>query len=171
MRAETQGFPAAAPILRRAAYVLAVAAVDTYFHEQAVVLLLSAAQSDATSAARVANYLQNVPAVTVASQSAESHIRLRLSYKTLVGPKSITTMLIASGRDESAIWHNSSFAMGNRPDRVQMQLQLFYDRRNQIAHEGDWDFVQLDFRAMQAVHLADCVKFGTSLAEAMDPWL
>lgn len=168
VRAEGQGFSSVAPILRRAGYVLAVAALDTFFHEHAVVVLVASGRVDLSDAARVANYLRNVSAALVNGPSAESHVRLQLSYKTLVGPKTITAMMDAAGLDSGSVWHDVSFAMGSRPDRVQMQLQLLYDRRNQIAHEGDWDFVQLDFRVMEQVHLADCARFLVSLAEAMD---
>lgn len=167
-RAEKSGYGTAAPVLRRAGYVLAVAAIDTFFHEQAVRLLLQAAQATPGGASRVANYCQSVSATDVSGALAESHIRLRLSYRTLVGPRAIESMLVATGRDAAAVWHSVAFAVGSRPDRVQLQLQLFYDRRNQVAHEGDWDFVQLDFRPMDQTHLADCVRFATELAEAMD---
>lgn len=130
--------------------------------------LVAGAKAGQTDAARVANYVQKVSAATVSDLSAESHIRLQLTYKTLVGPKSITAMLTAAGRVDYKVWHDVSYSMGSRPDRVQMQLQLFYDRRNQIAHEGDWDFIQLDFRQVKQAHLADVVGFAVSLAEAMD---
>lgn len=168
VRAEGEGLSSVAPILRRAGYVLAVAALDTFFHEHAVVVLVASGHVELSDAARVASYLKNVSAATVNGPSAESHVRLQLSYKTLVGPKAITAMMDAAGLDSGTVWHDVSFAMGSRPDRVQMQLQILYDRRNQIAHEGDWDFVQLDFRVMEQVHLADCVRFLVSLAEAMD---
>ena len=167
-RAESEGYALAAPVLRRSAYVLAVAAIDTYFHELAVRLLAPAGKANLTDAARVADYLQRVSAATVNGPSSESHVRLQLSYKTLVGPKSVTSMLTAAGRKGDVVWHDVSYAMGSRPDRVQMQLQLFYDRRNQIAHEGDWDFIQLDFRKMEQAHLADVVRFAVSLTQAMD---
>ena len=73
-----------------------------------------------------------------------------------------------AGLDPAAVWRECAFALGTRPDRLRLQLDLFYDRRNQIAHEGDWDIVQLDFRQMDKVHLFDCVRYAAQLAEAMD---
>ncbi|MBV9096523.1 MAG: hypothetical protein JO079_00570 [Frankiaceae bacterium] len=167
-RAEIGGFPLAAPVLRRAGYVLAVAALDTYFHERAIPLLAAAARNNAVQAGAVANYCQSVNAQDVTGLSAESHIRLRLSYKTLVAPKAIDSMLAAAALNPLTVWRDVAFAMGSRPDRVQGQLQLVYDRRNQVAHEGDWDFIQLDFRAMDRTHLQDCVGFVGDLAEKID---
>ncbi len=167
-RAQEEGFPTAAPILRRAGLVLAIAAIDSYFHEQAVLHLVNVGKQNSQDAARVANYLQSVSAATVSGPSAESYVRLRLSYKTLVAPNSISAMLSAAGFDPGDIWHDVCSSLGSRPERVQLQLQFTYDRRNQIAHEGDWDFVQLDFREMHQVHLSDCVAFVVSLAESVD---
>lgn len=50
-------------------------------------------------------------------------------------------------------------------------LEIFYDRRNQIAHEGDWDSVQLDFGSMQKAHLADSTQYVVTVASAIDPLL
>jgi len=170
-RAETGGFAATAPILRRSGFVLAVASIDTYFHEQAAQLLAAAARRSAAEAAVVANYAQNVSATDVSGAAGESHIRMRLSYKTLVSPRSIDAAMTAAGIDMSIVWRDTAFALGTRPDRLRLQLDLFYDRRNQIAHEGDWDLVQLDFRNMEKAHLDDCTRYASMLTGAMDPLL
>jgi hypothetical protein len=170
-RAETDGFAATAPILRRSGFVLAVASIDTYFHEQATHLLTAAALRSAAEANTVANYTQNVSAGDVSGAAGESHIRMRLSYKTLVSPRSIDAAMMAAGIDMSTVWRDTAFALGTRPDRLRLQLDLFYDRRNQIAHEGDWDLVQLDFRNMEKAHLDDCTQYASRLTRAMDPLL
>ena len=69
------------------------------------------------------------------------------------------------------VWRDTAFTLGTRPDRLRLQLDLFYDRRNQIAHEGDWDSVQFDFRNMAKAHLADCTEYATALTRSMDPLL
>lgn len=167
-RCEIDGFSSAAPILRRSAYVLAVASLDTYFHEQAARLLYASALSSASSATRVAGYVGRVSAADVSGNTGESYIRLGLSYKTLVAPTAIDGLLIAVGLDPVSTWRDVSFILNNRPDRLKLQLQLHYDRRNQVAHEGDWDLVQLDFRIMRSAHLEDCLHFATQLVESMD---
>jgi hypothetical protein len=168
-RAEISGFAATAPILRRSGFVLAVASIDTYFHEQAARLLTAAALRSPAEASAVANYAQSVSASDVSGHSGESHIRMRLSYKTLVAPRSIDAAMTAAGIDMAIVWRDTAFALGTRPDRLKLQLELLYDRRNQIAHEGDWDFIQLDFRDMEKAHLSDCTQYASRLTREMDP--
>lgn len=170
-RAEADGFAATAPILRRSGFVLAVASIDTYFHEQAARLLTAAAARSPAEAIVVANYAQSVSASDVSGPAGENHIRFRLSYRTLVVPRSIDTAMTAAGIDMKTVWRDTAFALGTRPDRLRLQLELFYDRRNQIAHEGDWDSVQLDFRNMEKAHLTDCTEYASKLTHAMDPLL
>jgi hypothetical protein len=167
-RAEAEGYGDAAPILRRSAFVLAVAGIDTYFHEQAARLLYASAIVSTPHASRVATYIGRLTAADAASATGESHIRMGLSYKTLVAPSGIDSAMTAWGVDPATVWRDAAFALRTRPERLRLQLQLLYDRRNQIAHEGDWDLVQLDFRVMERAHLADCVRHLTELAENMD---
>ena len=160
-RAETDGFAATAPILRRSGFVLAIASIDTYFHEQATRLLAAAALRSPAAANAVANYIQNVSASDVSGSAGDSHIRMRLSYKALVAPKGIDAAMTAAGIDMSIVWRDTAFTLRTRPDRLRLQLELLYDRRNQIAHEGDWDLVQLDFRRMEKANLAECMHSHT----------
>lgn len=167
-RAEADGHGADAPIIRRSGYVLAVASIDTFFHEHAARVLRAAALRSAFEAAAVANYCRNVSATDVAGPSGESFIRMQLSYKTLVTPRSVDAVLSAAKISSDELWRRTAFELGTRPDRLKIQLNLFYDRRNQIAHEGDWDLIQLEFRAMERAHLHDCTTYLRSLARAMD---
>jgi hypothetical protein len=165
---ERTGLSQAPPILRRSAFVLAVAAIDTYFHEHAAQQLYASALASSSAADRVSRYVGRVAAADVCGSAGESFIRIGMSYKTLVAPAGIDAAMTAWGGDPTSIWRDTAFAIGTRPDRLQLQLQLFYDRRNQIAHEGDWDFVQLDFRPMRQQHLVDCASYLKQLAETMD---
>lgn len=157
-----------APILRRSGYVLAVAALDSYFHERGIELLTAHAKTGTLQATEVSNYIKNTSAVDVAGQHGESHIRLRLSFKTLASPSAIDGLLAALGRDAQAIWLSVAFALNNRPDRIRRLLDLIYDRRNQIAHEADWDVARLDFRPMERANLSDCVDHIRTVVEAFD---
>ena len=160
--------PESAPVLRRSALVLAVAALDTYFHEQAAVRLREAALRGTPHDARVANFLRNVSAADVSGPAGESYIRLRLGFMTLVAPNRIDATIAAWGGDVPTIWRDYCFGRGSREDRERRQIELLYDRRNQIAHEGDWDPIQLDFRPMTQSHLDDCVTALRSFAEGID---
>lgn len=166
-RAGESGHLDVVPSLLRSAYVLTVAAFDTYMHEQGVRILAECASKERAEAIRVAEYLSR-KVEQVEGASGESHVRLALTYKTLVAPESIGKLLTAAGVDDTDLWLRAAFAIGTRPDRLRLQLQLIYDRRNQIAHEGDWDFVQLDFRAMELAHLTDCIDHVKGLVRAID---
>ncbi|WP_420363567.1 hypothetical protein AABM26_04260 [Curtobacterium aetherium] len=157
--------PAVAQSLRRSAYVLAVAALDTFFHEVAADKLTVAAMRAHPEAVRVANYIQNVSVVELTGQSGPSYVRLRLSYKTLVAPRSVDAAIAAWGDNPEALWLHYSLAQNSRPDRERRQLELVYDRRNQIAHEADWDSIQFDFREMSESHLVDCLSTVRRVAE------
>jgi hypothetical protein len=167
-RMEVDPQDTSAPILRRSAYVLAVAALDFYFHECGVELLAVHAKLGAVQATDVANYVKSVSAVNVSGPQGESYLRLRLSFKTLASPSAIDSLLTAVGQDPNAMWLSVAFAMNNRPDRIRRLSELVYDRRNQIAHEADWDLAQLDFRPMGRANLSDCVDHIRALIEAFD---
>jgi hypothetical protein len=162
------GFTASAPVLLRSALVLTVAAFDTYIHEQGVRLLQTHAQVGAAEAQAVVAFLGAVSAGDVTGASAEGLIRYRLSYKTLVAPDKVDQLFNAAGRNAQDVWLQAAIALGSRPDRLRLQAQLQYDRRNQIAHEGDWDFVALDFRPLEDAHVNDCVTWLTGLVRNFD---
>jgi len=157
-----------ASTLRRSAYVLGVAALDTYFHERAVGKLVTAAAPGAEPAARVASYLGGLSAEQVSGGRAEQLVRLRVGYKTLVSPQNIDKLLTACGDMAENIWTDHALALGSRPDRERRALEVIYDRRNQIAHEGDWDNIDRSFRPMSAAHLQDCVAGVSRIAQGFD---
>ncbi|MDE9364036.1 hypothetical protein PZ938_00310 [Luteipulveratus sp. YIM 133132] len=163
------GHETTGPVLLRSALVLTVAAFDTFIHERAIGLLRDHAAKGATEAQLVATYLRGgTTEFDVSSGSAELFIRYRLSYRTLVSPDKIDEVLAAAGVDATHCWLHASIAMGSRPDRVRAQLQLQYDRRNQIAHEGDWDPVALDFRSLGQAHIEDCVNHVVSVVNELN---
>lgn len=163
-REESSGNIEGASILRRSAYVLAIASIDTYFHEYVTEKLVFHGGSNPKV---VASFVGIEPSIA-SGPTAEGNIRLHLSYKTFVAPGKIDTALTACGYDPEAVWRDAAIERGTRPDRLRTQLQVLYDRRNEIAHAGDWDTVQLCFRAMERTHLTDCVRFLTDLTEAME---
>lgn len=167
-RLEADGDGASAPVLRRSGFVLTVAAVDSFFHERGIPLLAAHAKLGATEAASVANYVQSVSAQDASGAFGESHIRMRLSYKTLASPRAIDSLLGAIGLDADSIWLSIAFGLSTRPDRLKRLLELHYDRRNQIAHEADWDVGRLEFRPMERAHLADCMAFLCDIVEGFE---
>jgi hypothetical protein len=161
----------AAPPILRSCIVLTVAALDTYMHEQGVRLLGLRAHVGPAEATSVAGYLGGVNAADITGPSAQGRIRLRLSYKTLVAPDKIDALFTAVGERPDDIWLEAALALGTRPDRLRLQTQLQYDRRNQIAHEGDWDSVNLDFHPLADAHVNDCISWVSKLVHQFDALL
>jgi hypothetical protein len=166
-RAADSGHLESVPTLLRSAYVLTVAAFDTYAHERGIELLVREAAASGDSADRVGRFLSR-RVDFVCGEHAAAHIRLALSYKTLVSPDSLDKLLLAIGLDAEEVWLSCAIALGSRPDRLRLQLQLIYDRRNQIAHEGDWDVVQIEFRPMEYAHLNDCIDHVEKVVRSLD---
>lgn len=157
-----------AAIMRRACIVLTVAALDAYMHERGVEMLANHARNGPNQAAVVATYLGKLRAADVTGPSAEGLIRYRLSYQTLTGPEKIDKLLENCGQDCEQVWLNVAMAAGTRPDRMRRQTELQTDRRNQIAHEADWDPAALDFRHIDDAHVADCLTHVKAVATNID---
>lgn len=87
---------------------------------------------------------------------------------TLVDLKRIGVAIEAPGGDPFTVSRDYCFAKGSRPGREGRQLELLDDRRNQIAHEGDRDSVQLGSCPMKQSHLDNCVVVLRSLARGFD---
>ncbi|HEU4976726.1 MAG TPA: hypothetical protein VFT50_16655 [Baekduia sp.] len=147
--------------------MLVIASLDTYMHERGVELLDAHAQKGNPEAAATASYL-GATAGRVVGPSAKATIRYKLSYKTLASPRSIDQLLTAVGLVATDVWEEMAIAAGSRPDRLRNQIGLHYDRRNQIAHEGDWDHVALDFRPLEDANVADCLAHVRALVNAFD---
>lgn len=152
----------------RSGIVLAVASLDTYFHEQGVRLLHECASQGASQAQAVVDYARSLSVSDVQGNQALGLLRLRLSYKTLVSPEKIDELLSVCGLDADDIWLRATAAVSSRPDRARRLVQLQIDRRNQIAHEGDWDPSILDFRDVSDAHLNDCMVCIAPLVQEFD---
>ncbi|WP_062530881.1 hypothetical protein [Demequina rhizosphaerae] len=160
--------PVGAPIVRRSGFVLAVAALDSFFRAIGEERLRHAAACGGASVGAVASYLERVSSAELGTDARDSLIRYRLGFKTLVSPQSVDRLIKAWGGDPEEVWFAVALAEGSRPDRVRREIDLINDRRNQIAHEGDWDAAQFGFRRMTTIHLTDCTAALRAHANAFD---
>lgn len=157
-------------IYRRCGYLLTAAALDTYFHERGIKLLANYANSSEASAQAVAKYLRRKSVSDVWGEGAEAKVRLSLSYKTLVSSTAISELSENAGMDVPSFWLFVAEKNMTQPKRLQMQLDLAYERRNQIAHEGDWDAAKLEFRTVTANHLQECRDIVFSVASSFEEY-
>ncbi|RKR87458.1 hypothetical protein BDK92_1734 [Micromonospora pisi] len=165
---ETQGQIESSASIYRACIVLSVSALDAYMHEKAAEAFLIAIRQGASATnASIDSYLQIQSSLFNQTQLASS-VRYRLSFKTLVTPQAIDKAIDASGSDARAVWRAIGEARGSRESRLRNMLDLQVDRRNQIAHEADWDPAQLAFRRISLDHVTDCTECITSVVHNLD---
>lgn len=153
----------------RACLVLIVASLDTYVHEKAAELYNAALQGPTPPATQMSTYL-GIPAQDLQQGQNQnlSLIRYRLSFKTLVVPEKIDKAIEASGVSAAAIWQSMAIDSYTRESRLRNALQLQVDRRNQIAHEGDWDIIAFDFRHISSSHVHDRAKCVNDVVEGLE---
>ncbi|MER7854529.1 HEPN domain-containing protein [Streptomyces bacillaris] len=150
----------------RACVLLAVSSLDAYVHEKSVEIYLDRISTNAAALPSIAGYL-GVSTSDLQSVTAASLIRYRLSFKTLVSPDKIDQAIDASGSQSSSVWKDIGIATGARESRLRNALDLQVDRRNQIAHEGDWDPVDVALRHISVSHSQDCRKCIKAVVEGL----
>jgi len=152
-----QGNAESAESIFRACVLLAVSSLDAFVHEKAVEVYLDRVVSSPAALPSIASYL-GVSTSDLQTATAASLIRYRLSFKTLVSPEKIDAAIDASGSQSDSVWKAIGIATGARESRLRNALTLQVDRRNQIAHEGDWDPVDVMLRHISLSHSQDCRK-------------
>lgn len=150
----------------RACVLLAVSSLDAFVHEKAVEVYLDRIATNPAALPPIASYLR-VSTSDLQSATAASLIRYKLSFKTLVSPDKIDEAIDASGSQSSTVWKDIGIATGARESRLRNALDLQVDRRNQIAHEGDWDPVDVALRHISVSHSQDCRRCIKSVVEGL----
>ncbi|WP_414943776.1 HEPN domain-containing protein [Amycolatopsis sp. cmx-11-32] len=151
----------------RACIVLSVAALDTYMHEKASEIFLTSATASTSIMQSVSSFL-NLTSARIAAPDAPSAVRYHLSFKTLATPNAIDRCMTAAGSAADEIWKKIAMDAGTRENRIRTSLELFVDRRNQIAHEGDWDPSLLDYRHISVTHALDCRRIVETVVQGVD---
>ncbi|MGW1179754.1 HEPN domain-containing protein [Streptomyces drozdowiczii] len=150
----------------RACVLLAVASLDAFVHEKAVEIYLDRVATSSSNLSPIAAYL-GVSTSDLRSATAASLMRYKLSFKTLVSPDKIDQAIDASGSQSSTVWKGIGIATGARESRLRNALDLQVDRRNQIAHEGDWDPVDVALRHISVSHSQDCRRCIKAVVEGL----
>ncbi|MFC8031758.1 HEPN domain-containing protein [Streptomyces griseoincarnatus] len=150
----------------RACVLLAVSSLDAFVHEKSVEIYLDRITTSPPALPSIANYLR-VSTSDLQSATAASLIRYKLSFKTLVSPDKIDEAIEASGSQASTVWKDIGIATGARESRLRNALDLQVDRRNQIAHEGDWDPVDVALRHISVSHSQDCRRCIKAVVEGL----
>ncbi|WP_144043007.1 hypothetical protein [Kytococcus schroeteri] len=166
-RCDAQGAQEAAEVHFRSAVMMAIAALDSYIHELGARKLVATIGHSSEDLSRAARYL-NANECDFTTNSPEKYVRYHLTKKTLASPKQIDRLFEAIGLNPEEVWRHVAIELRSREDRVRGQLQLQFDRRNQIAHEGDWYSRDVQFRPISASHVTDCMKGVSDFVHALD---
>ncbi|MFF2939465.1 HEPN domain-containing protein [Streptomyces niveus] len=150
----------------RACVLLAVSSLDAFIHEKSVAIYLDRLAKSSAAIPKIASYIKVSPS-DLQSPTAAGLIRYKLSFKTLVSPEKIDEAIEASGSQSSTVWKDIGIATGARESRLRNALTLQVDRRNQIAHEGDWDPADVALRHISASHSQDCRKCIKSVVDGL----
>ena len=142
--------------VHRACIMLSLSALDAFMHEKAAQVYSAIVSSRGPDAA-LSGYL-GVQVLRLQKADYESIVRYHLSFKTMVLPAAIDKAIEASGVVAADVWREIGIARGSRESRLRNMLDLQVDRRNQIAHEGDWDPASLDFRGITEMHFTECLN-------------
>lgn len=132
--------------LRRSAFVLAGAAVDTYFHqrvfkEASVAPVTKAAGEITISLREVDHIIETMLESRRKGKNGRPRVILkrnlqeRLSKLTFQGVRGIE--LAADYLAIRSPWSLVSDGLGVTPETAKQRVAQFYRRRNRIAHEGD----------------------------------
>lgn len=136
-----------AETIYRSCIVLAASTVDAYVRAFAVDRLAGRCVVSQSDAQAVAAYIRATNNVGDLYPTPDTNlISYHLSFKTYTTAEAIDKVIEASGESPVAVWKNIGISAHSRESRIRMSLNALSDRRNQIAHEGDWDPVALEFR-------------------------
>ncbi|QIB45228.1 HEPN domain-containing protein [Streptomyces aureoverticillatus] len=150
----------------RACVLLAVSSLDAFVHEKSVEIYIDRIATSPAALPSISSYLR-VSTSDLQSATAASLMRYKLSFKTLVSPDKIDEAIDASGSQASTVWKDIGIATGARESRLRNALDLQVDRRNQIAHEGDWDPVDVALRHISVSHSQDCRRCIKAVVEGL----
>lgn len=160
--------------LLRAQIVFIVSALDQYIHQVIVYEMkeifiqnkqIPASFSKLLVGADVLNLIINGNPVDKI-ELIENDIRLKLGWKSFQNPEKINEGLKMVFEKE--IWKTVSAMMSNNPTDVKQRLSLIVKRRDCIAHEADYDPVNLSQYDIDESITNEAVNFIVTLVFMLD---
>lgn len=160
--------------LLRAALVMAVSAMDAYFHAKVLQYVVKRSKQ-VTVPARLLNHRILVSDFIVGTKKERSNSALRaaieryLSHQTLQDPNKIASALSLIG--VSDFWEAVARELGQDREMLKSNIGKIVKRRNQIAHEGDLSQskkIRNTSRAISPKYVSDAIKLFRKVAAAAD---
>ena len=164
--------------LLRAEYVMIVSAFDTYFHNCVLLKMTEMFIGNTEKSKGFNNYSIPLDIVCAIIESESTITRIELiqnairkinSKDSYQGKNSIEYALSLVGINR--IWKRLSEEMGRPCDDIQRELNIIMKRRNQIAHESDYDYSINMKRDITLEDLTSARSFLTNIVKTIDTWI
>jgi len=157
----------------RAAFVLAVSALDYYVHEVVKIGMLEIYRGQRPETSAFSRFQVSLSSLRKALNEAasndyllENEIRQRHSYQSFQRPDKIADAIRLIS--DKQLWKEVSVKMGIPTQDIKEQLSLIIERRDQIAHEADIDRTCPDARCpINQTFVSEKVDFLEQVVESI----
>jgi len=157
----------------RAAFVLAVSALDYYVHEVVKIGMLEIYRGQRPETSAFSRFQVSLSSLRKALNEAasndyllENEIRQRHSYQSFQRPDKIADAIRLIS--DKQLWKEVSVKMDIPVQDIKEQLSLIIERRDQIAHEADIDPTCPDTRCpINQVFVSEKVDFLEQVVESI----
>jgi DNA polymerase III epsilon subunit-like protein len=157
----------------RAAFVLAVSALDYYVHEVVRIGMLEIYRGQRPETSAFSRFQISLSSLRRALNETadneyllENEIRQRHSYQSFQRPDKIADAIRLIS--DKQVWKEVSVKMGITDQNIKEQLRIIVERRDQIAHEADIDRNRLDTRCpINQVFVSEKVDFLEQVVESI----
>lgn len=159
-------------VLLRSQMVIIVSAFDTYIHSRVIDYIVkcycTAGQNFEISIdipLELAYEMQGLEGYALEEKLRTALIQ-KLRKDSFQSPKSIEYALGMIGIKK--IWNRVGDELDSNGQNIKDQLSLIVKRRNQIAHESDWDSVNNSYLPISQDDVLGCLEFIRKLVKAID---
>ena len=157
----------------RAKYVLLVSAFDTYIHAIVEEKIIGGfGQESSCELSKLNIPLNNAYDIICANdpvlkeQMFAQTIKSILSKYSYQSPRNVENALQIIGI--SHIWRIAKAYLNMSAEDIQKKLAIIVQRRNQIAHESDFDDVSMQFREIEKSDVEEVTQFLSCLVEVIE---
>lgn len=161
--------------LLRMELVMGVSALDQYIHQVVVERVIDILRNRGKIPVNFSKLLLSYDSLNDVLQSGniqdaivliERDLRLKMSWRSFQQPDKITEAL--KYISDHNVWKEISILMNREVSAVKQQLELIVKRRDCIAHEADYDYINLCQYPISDVMCTTAVNFIIELVFMID---
>ncbi len=156
----------------RAEYVLIISAFDFYIHQIVCKKMVDMFQNGSIASDERLISMREMQLIFQTTNTSTQHdlllasLRKKFSKDSFQSSRSIEYALGLIGIHN--IWTNLSPRMGDTPNNIKNRLDVIVLRRNQIAHEADFDFSMTSLRPITITDINECRAFIENMVSIID---